>query len=47
MKVINMLNHVLFHGTYHRGAVGWPLSESGVPPPKDVLTVLLRDHNHE
>lgn len=47
MKVIDMLNHVLFHGAYHRGAVGWLLSESGVTPPKDVLTVFLRDHNHE
>lgn len=47
MKAIDMLNHVLFHGTYHRGAVGWLLSESGVTPPKDVLTVFLRDHNHE
>ncbi|HIH6552024.1 TPA: DinB family protein, partial [Klebsiella michiganensis] len=26
---------------------GWLLSESGVTPPKDVLTVFLRDHNHE
>ena len=41
-----MLNHMLLHGTYHRGAVGWLLSESGMTPPKDVLTVFLRDHNH-
>ncbi|HCO9651851.1 TPA: DinB family protein [Escherichia coli] len=47
MKAFDMLNHVLFHGTYHRGAVGWLISESGVVPPKDVLTVFLRDHNHE
>ena len=46
MKALDMLNHVLFHGTYHRGAVGWLLSECGVTPPKDVLTVFLRDHNH-
>ncbi len=46
MNAADMLNHVLFHGTYHRGAVGWLLSESGVTPPKDVLTVFLRDHNH-
>lgn len=45
MKTIDMLNHVLFHGTYHRGAVGWLLSETGITPPKDVLTVFLRDHN--
>lgn len=47
MTAIDMLNHVLFHGTYHRGAVGWLLSESGVTPPRDVLTVFLRDHHHE
>ncbi len=47
MKAVDMLNHVLFHGTYHRGAVGWLLSESGITPPKDVLTVFLRDHNHD
>lgn len=46
MKAVDMLNHVLFHGTYHRGAVGWLLSEVGVTPPKDVLTVFLRDHHH-
>ena len=46
MKAADMLNHVLFHGTYHRGAVGWMLTETGITPPKDVLTVFLRDHNH-
>lgn len=40
----DMLHHLLFHGTYHRGAVGWLLSEAGVKPPQDVLTVFLRDH---
>ncbi|HDC4560390.1 TPA: diguanylate cyclase, partial [Enterobacter kobei] len=47
MKAGDMLNHVLFHGSYHRGAVGWMLSETGIAPPKDVLTVFLRDHHHE
>lgn len=46
MTAIDMLNHMLFHGTYHRGAVGWLISECGGTPPKDVLTVFLRDHNH-
>lgn len=46
MRAIDMLNHVLFHGTYHRGAVGWMISECGGVAPKDVLTVFLRDHNH-
>lgn len=41
----DMLNHVLFHGTYHRGAVGWLISECGGIPPQDVMTVFLRDHN--
>lgn len=46
MTVIDMLNHMLFHGTYHRGAIGWLISECGAVPPKDVLTVFLRDHNY-
>lgn len=46
MTAIDMLNHMLFHGTYHRGAIGWLISECGGVPPKDVLTVFLRDHNH-
>lgn len=46
MTAVDMLNHMLFHGTYHRGAVGWLISECGGVPPKDVLTVFLRDHNH-
>lgn len=46
MKSVDMINHVLFHGIYHRGAVGWLISECGGIPPKDVVTVFLRDHNH-
>lgn len=46
MTAIDMLNHMLFHGTYHRGAVGWLVSECGGVPPKDVLAVFLRDHNN-
>lgn len=45
MTAIEMLNHMLFHGTYHRGAVGWLISECGGVAPKEVLTVFLRDHN--
>lgn len=45
MRVSEMLDHVLFHGTYHRGAVGWLIGECGGVPPKDVLTVFLRDHH--
>lgn len=32
MKAMDMLNHVLFHGSYHRGAVGWMLSANGNYP---------------
>ncbi len=45
MKLADMINHILFHGTYHRGAVGWLIAECGAIPPKDVLTVFLRDHH--
>ncbi|AWP34913.1 DinB family protein [Pantoea eucalypti] len=46
MTAADMINHMLFHGSYHRGAVGWLISECKGTPPKDVLTVFLRDHNH-
>ncbi|WP_337021773.1 DinB family protein [Pantoea anthophila] len=46
MRAVDMLNHMLLHGSYHRGATGWLISECGGVPPKDVLTVFLRDHNH-
>ncbi|QDY44195.1 DinB family protein [Candidatus Pantoea soli] len=45
MTAGDMLHHVLFHGTYHRGAVGWLISECGRQAPRDVLTVYLRDHH--
>lgn len=44
MTAIEMLNHMLFHGTYHRGAIGWLISECGAVPPKDVLTVFLKEN---
>ena len=37
--------NMLFHGAYHRGAVGWMIGECGGVPPKEVLTVFLRDHH--
>lgn len=43
MRLMDMVNHILFHGTYHRGAVGWLIQSSGGVAPKDVLTVFLRD----
>ncbi|PIJ50858.1 diguanylate cyclase [Erwinia sp. OLTSP20] len=46
MTACDMLEHVLLHGTYHRGAIGWLISECNATPPKDVLTVFLRDHHH-
>lgn len=45
MSAMEMLNHLLFHGAYHRGAVGWLIGECGGVPPKEVLTVFLRDHH--
>ncbi|HII0095497.1 TPA: DinB family protein, partial [Klebsiella pneumoniae] len=45
MTAMEMLNHMLFHGAYHRGAVGWMIGECGGVPPKEVLTVFLRDHH--
>jgi len=44
MSAMEMLNHLLFHGAYHRGAVGWLIGECDGVPPKEVLTVFLRDH---
>lgn len=41
MRADEMLDHMLFHGTYHRGAVGWLIGQCGGTPPKDVLTVFL------
>ncbi|HID9656999.1 TPA: DinB family protein [Serratia marcescens] len=38
-----MLAHVEHHGCYHRGAVGWLITESAVKAPQDVLTVFVRD----
>ncbi|MCY3254500.1 diguanylate cyclase, partial [Acinetobacter baumannii] len=29
MTAMEMLNHMLFHGAYHRGAVGWMIGECG------------------
>ena len=36
-----MLAHVLTHGNYHRGSVGRMLSEIGIKPPRDSVTVFL------
>jgi uncharacterized damage-inducible protein DinB len=36
-----ILLHVVTHGTYHRGAVGRMLSESGIESPPDTLTRFL------
>lgn len=47
MTASEMLEHLLLHGTYHRGAVGWLLSECGQTPPKDVLTVYLRSEQEK
>ena len=44
MSGIEMVEHMLHHSSYHRGAVGWLIAQAGGIPPKDVLTVFLRDH---
>jgi uncharacterized damage-inducible protein DinB len=41
MRRIDMLSHVLTHGSYHRGAVGWIMGQADVAPPRDILTVFL------
>ncbi|WP_061938554.1 DinB family protein [Collimonas pratensis] len=41
MTRAEMLMHVLTHGNYHRGAVGRILSQIGVPPQRDTLTVFM------
>ena len=44
MSATEMVEHVLHHSSYHRGAVGWLIGQAGGVPPKDVLSVFLRDH---
>ena len=36
-----MLQHLIVHGTYHRGAAGRMLAALGVQPPRDTLTTFL------
>ncbi|UXI03039.1 DinB family protein [Photobacterium sp. TY1-4] len=38
MSVEEMLNHLVLHGTYHRGAVGRILATCSIQPPADVLS---------
>ncbi|EOV9018305.1 DinB family protein [Cronobacter muytjensii] len=45
MKAIDMFTHMLFHGTYHRGAVGWLVAECGGSAFKDVMTIFLRERH--
>ncbi|MBT0723381.1 diguanylate cyclase [Rosenbergiella sp. S61] len=44
MSAVEMVEHILHHSSYHRGAVGWLISQAGGVAPKDVLSVFLRDH---
>ncbi len=37
-----ILGHIITHGSYHRGAVGQLLSNAGIKPPCDGLTVFLQ-----
>lgn len=43
MRACEMLEHVLHHSSYHRGAVGWLIGQAGGIPPKDVIGVFLRE----
>ncbi len=36
-----MLMHVITHGTYHRGAVGRIVAQTGTAPPRDLFTKFL------
>ena len=36
-----ILNHIVVHGTYHRGAAGRILASHAVQPPRDSLTTFL------
>lgn len=46
MSRAEMLMHVVTHGNYHRGAVGRILTQIGVPPQRDTLTVFLHSPEH-
>jgi uncharacterized damage-inducible protein DinB len=39
-----ILAHVISHGSYHRGAVGMLMRQADVPPPRDLLTRYLHQH---
>ncbi len=41
MTRAEMLQHLLLHGTYHRGAAGRILAVHGVQPPRDAITTFL------
>lgn len=44
MTRLEILLHVLSHGSYHRGAIGQLLRTMGVSPPRDLFTRHLREH---
>ena len=41
MSRSEILNHLVVHGTYHRGAAGRILAAHAVQPPRDSLTTFL------
>jgi uncharacterized damage-inducible protein DinB len=41
MSRSEILNHIVVHGTYHRGAAGRILATHSVQPPRDSLTTFL------
>ena len=43
MTRAEILQHLLAHGAYHRGAVGQMLRDAGQPPPRDLFTRYLHE----
>jgi len=41
MTRMEILFHIINHGTYHRGAIGHALDLAGVPHPADTYTVFI------
>lgn len=43
MSVLDILNHLVIHGAYHRGNIGMLLTDCGIAMPSDTFTRFL--HN--
>lgn len=47
MSRLEILFHIINHGTYHRGAIGHALDLAGVPHPADTYTVFIHSAEPE